>query len=141
MPKTTHSLQVRRRPSKKTTMIYKNVTVVSFDFPISSGVNRIRDLYPILFRERDHAHHHNQHEEGVDGKGEEDFEADHTWEIRTLGDRDAGNYKESSSTTACRRIKGGAKSKFLRRHNIPKSTMSRWRKKKKHRYLCPQMIK
>ena len=96
-------------------MIYKNVTVVSFDFRISSGVNRIRDLYPILFRERDNAHHNkqhshhahiHQHEEGVDGEGEEDIEADHTEEIRTLGDRDAGNYKESSSTTACQRRKG-----------------------------------
>ena len=77
----------------------------------------------------------------MDGEGEEDIEADHTEEIRTLGDRDAGNYKESSSTTACQRIKGGAKHKFLERHNIPKSTMSRWRKKKKHQYLCPQMIK
>ena len=96
-------------------MIYKNVNVVSFDFPISSETNQIRDLYPILFRERDHAHHNkqhshhahiHQHEEGVDGEGEEDIEADHTEEIRTLGDRDAGNYKESSSTTACQRRKG-----------------------------------
>ena len=37
--------------------------------------------------------------------------------------------------------RSGAKKKFLQRHNIPKSTMSHWRKKKKHQYLCPQMIK